>query len=153
MSFRPSDSLSELEAVTALENCILDVRAWMREDMLWLNDEKTEFLLVGSRQQLAKVSINSIPVGEADVAPVSSARNLGAWFDSHLDMSTHISKTCGSVFYYLYNIRHIRKFLSREHTEQLVHALITSRLDYCNSLLYGVPDCRIMKLQRVMNAS
>ena len=143
----------ELEAVTALENCILDVRAWMREDTLWLNVEKTEFLLVGSRQQLAKVSINGIKVCEADVAPVSSARNLGAWLDSHLDMSTHISKTCGSAFYYLYNIRHIRKFLSRENTEQLVHAFITSRLDYCISLLYGVPDCQIMKLQRVMNVS
>ena len=152
-AIRPSDSSSELEAVTALENCILDVHAWMRGDTLWLNDEKTEFLLVGSGQQLAKVSINSIKVGEADVAPVWSARNLGAWFDSHLDMSTHISKTCGSTFYYLYNIHHIRKFLSREHTEQLVHAFITSRLDYCNSLPYGVPDCQIMKLQRIMNAS
>ena len=43
--------------------------------------------------------------------------------------------------------------VSREHTEQLVQAFITSRLDYCNTLLYGVPDCQIMKLQRVMNAS
>ena len=109
--------------------------------------------MVGSRQQLAKVSINSIKVGEAVVAPVLSARNLGAWFDSHLDMSTHISKTCGFAIYYLYSIRHIRKFLSKEHTEQLVHVFIASRLDYCNSLLYGVPDCQIMKLQRVMNAS
>ena len=65
----------------------------MREDLLWLNYEKTEFLLVGSRQQLAKVSINSIKVGEAYVTPVSSARNLCAWLDSHLDMSTHVSKT------------------------------------------------------------
>lgn len=69
MSFRPSDNLSELE------NCILDVRAWIREDMLWLNDDKTEFLLIGSRQQLAKVSINSIKVGEARVAPVSASWN------------------------------------------------------------------------------
>ena len=114
---------------------------WMREDFLWLNDEKTEFLLVGSRQQPTKVSINSIKFGEADVARVYSARNLGALFDSYLDMSTHIPKTCGSASYYLYNILYIRKFLSREHTEQLVHSFITSRLDYCNSLLYGVPDC------------
>ena len=141
MLFRRSDSLSELEAVTALENGILDVRAWMREDMLWLNDEKTEFRLVGSRQQPTKVSIDSIKVGEADLARVYSARNLGALFDSYLDMSTHIPKTCGSAFYYLYNIPYFRKFLSREHTEQLVHAFITSRLDHCNSLLYGVPDC------------
>ena len=71
--------------------------------------------MVGSRQQLAKVSINSIKVGEANVTLVSAARNLGAWLDSHLDMSTHVSKTCRSACYYLYNIRHIRKFLSREH--------------------------------------
>ena len=153
MSFKPSDTLSEFEAVAVLENCIRDVRAWMKEDMLWLNDGKTEFLLIGSRQQLAKVSIDSIKVGDADIAPVLSARNLGTWFDSHLEMSVHISKTCSSAFYYLYNIRHIRKYPSKEHTEQLIHAFVTSRLDYCNGLLYGVPECQIKKLQRVMNAS
>ena len=75
-SFSLSDSLSEVDAAAATENCILEVRAWMREDMLWLNDGKTEFLLIGSRKQLAKVTINSIKVGDADIAPVSSARNL-----------------------------------------------------------------------------
>ena len=62
-------------------------------------------------------------------------------------------KLCGSACYYLYNIRRIRKFLSREHTEQLVHAFITSRLDHCNRPLYSVLDCQIMKLQRVMDAN
>lgn len=71
----------------------------------------------------------------------------------HLDMGTHITKICNSAFYYLYNIRHIRKYLSRESTEKLVHAFISSRLDYCNSLLYGIPDYQISKLQGVMNAS
>ena len=71
----------------------------------------------------------------------------------HLDMGTHITKICNSTFYYLYNIRHIRKYLSRESTEKLVHAFISSRLDYCNSLLYGIPDYQISKLQGVMNAS
>lgn len=71
----------------------------MTEGMSWLKDETTEFLLVGSRQQLAKVFINSFKVGKADVPPVSSARKLSAWFDSHLDVSTLISKTCGSAFY------------------------------------------------------
>ena len=124
----------------------------MREDLLWLNYEKTEFLLVGSRQQLATVSINSIKVGEAYVTPVSSATNLGAWLDSWICLLMY-PKLCGSACYYLYNIRRIRKFLSREHTEQLVHAFITSRLDHCNSPLYSVLDCQIMKLQRVMNAN
>ena len=68
-------------------------------------------------------------------------------------MSTHVSKTCASAFYYLYNIRHIRKYLSRKSTERLVHTFITSRLDYCNGLLYDAPEYQIKKLQRVMNAS
>ena len=69
-----------------------------------LNDDKTEFLIIGTRQQLSKVSIQSINVGQAEVSPVVSARNLGTCFDTHLDMGTHITKTCSSALYYLYNI-------------------------------------------------
>ena len=105
-----------------------------------LNDDKTKFLIIGTRQQLSKVSIQSIKVGQAEVSPVFSARNLGTCFDTHLDMGTHITKTYSSAFYYLYNIRHIRKYLSRESTEELVRAFISSRLDYCDSLLYGIPE-------------
>ena len=118
-----------------------------------LNDDKTEFLIIGTRQQLSKVSIQSIKIGQTEVSPVACARNLGTWFDMHLDMGTHITMTCGSAFYYLYNIHHIRKYLSRESTEKLVHASISSRLDYCNSFLYGIPEYQTTKLQRVMNAS
>ena len=83
----------------------------------------------------------------------SSVRNLGTWFDPHLNMDVNITKTCSSAFYYLYNVRHIRKYLSRSNTESLVHAFVTSGLDYCNSLLYGLPKYQLSKLQRVMNAS
>ena len=68
-----------------------------------LNDDKTEFLIIGTRQQLSKVSIQSIKIGQTEVSPVASARNLGTRFDMHLDMGTHITKTCSSAFYYLYN--------------------------------------------------
>ena len=99
------------------------------------------------------MSVNCIRLGDVDVIPhVYSAKNLGTWFDSHMDMQTHITKTCGSAFF-LYDIRHIRKYLTSECTEKLIDAFITSRLDYCNSLLYGVPDLHMQKLQRVMNAS
>ena len=48
---------------------------------------------------------------------------------------------------------HIRKYLTKECTETLIHAFISSRLDYCNSLLFGVPECHLHKLQRVQNAA
>ena len=54
----------------------------MREDQLMLNDDKTEFLIIGTRQQLSKVSIQSIKIGQTEVSPVASARNLGTWFDT-----------------------------------------------------------------------
>ena len=72
--------------------------AW-REDQLIFNDDKTEFLIIGTRQRLSKVSIQSINVGQAEVSSVVSARNLGTCFDTHLDMGTHITKTCSSAFY------------------------------------------------------
>ena len=79
--------------------------------------------------------------------PVS--RNLGSWFDSQLSMSSHISKLCSSAFFHLHNISCIRKFLSRVETKSLVHAFVTSRVDYCNSLLYGLLASQLNKVQEV----
>ena len=82
---------------------------------LELNDEKSEFMIIGTVQQLSKVSINSLRVGAATITPVSSARNLGSWFDSRLTMAFHISKPCNSVVYFC--LRRIRKYLSKDNTK------------------------------------
>lgn len=126
----------------------------MQTDKLKLNADKTECLLIGTRKQLQKVSNNSIlSVGDSKIVPSFEVRNLGIWFDSKMSMLGHINRTCSSAFYHLYNIRRIRKYLSRSVTETLVPAFITSRIDYCNSLLYGLPNSHIMKLQRIQNAT
>ena len=70
-----------------------------------LNDCKTKFLIIGTEKQLSKVSVDEIKVGQTEVASVSSVRDLGTWFDSHLDMSVQVTKACGRTFFYLYNIR------------------------------------------------
>ena len=74
-----------------------------------LNYNKTEFLFLGTKQQLAKVDINNITVGESVVNTKPAVRNLGSWFDSQLSMSTYISKLCSSAFFHLHNISRIRK--------------------------------------------
>ena len=63
-------------------------------DKLKLNDEKTEFMLIGSRQQLEKVSVAELSVGDTSVAPASTARNLGVLFDPNLKFDAQITKTC-----------------------------------------------------------
>ena len=86
-------------------------------------------------------------------SPITSVRNLGAWFDGHMSMSVHVGKVCSKAFRSLYNIRQIRKFLTPDATRLLIHALVTSHLDYCNSLLYGIPQYQFDRLQRILNAA
>ena len=152
ISFSPNDGTELLAVVRNMEDCIRDIRSWMLNNDLKFNDHKTQFLIIGSSQQLEKLDNISIRVGDSDIHPVPLVRNLGCWFDSRLSMASHITKLCASSFYYVYNIRRIRKYLTWQSPEILVHASITSRLDYCNGLLYGLSDCFLNKLQRVQNA-
>ena len=133
ISFSPKAHSGQADAVAAIEHCIQDIKQWMSEDKLLMNDAKTEFLLIGTTQQLAKVTIDGITIGRSDIAQQSLFRNLGVWPDD-----SHITKTSSAAFYYLYNIRRIRKYLSTECTDTLMHALVSSRIDYCSSLLYGL---------------
>ena len=68
-------------------------------------------------------------------------------------MNTHIGKVCSKAFRGLYNIRQIRKYLSAESTKCLIHAFVTSHLDYCNALLYKLPQYQYDRLQKVLNAA
>ena len=143
LTFSPNVKGDDASAVKALCDCIMDLRKWMIRHRLMLYDDKTQFLLLGTKLQLAKVDINSITVSESVVNTKPVVRNLGFWFDSQLCMSTHISKLCSSAFFDLHNISRIRKFLSPGETKSLVHAFVTSRVDYCNSLLYGLPASQL----------
>ena len=153
LGFSPDAQGEDEAALNAMRDCIHDLRNWMIEDRLMLNDDKTELMLIGTRQQLQKVNLNDITVGDTVVGAKSVVRNLGSWFDRNLDMSSHISKQCASAFYHLHNISRIRRFLSTDTTKALVHAFVTSRVDYCNSLLYGLPASHLNKVQRVLNAA
>ena len=121
----------------------------MIQDRLMINDDKTEFLLVGTRQRLDYL----ISVRNNRISPSPCVKNLGSWFDTNLSMTDHINKACNAAFYHLHNLRHIKKYLSRDSLITLVHAFITSRLDYCNGLLFGLPKAPIAKLQRVQKRS
>ena len=68
-------------------------------------------------------------------------------------MNSHVNNSCSDAFYYLYNIRRIRKYLSRRSTKTLIYAFVSSRVDYCNSLIYGLLTYQLNKLQRVQNAA
>ena len=99
VSFSPNQFAEADAAIKTMTDCISDVRSWMISDNLMLNDDKTEFLILGTKQQLAKANIDNIKVGSANVSPVPVVRNLGSWFDSQLTMSSHISKLCSQLHF------------------------------------------------------
>ena len=94
-----------------LTHSISDIRSWMNSDNLMLNDDRTEFLILGTRQQLAKFNINCIRVGSTDVCPVTVAINLhvGSWFDEQLT-TVYVNSYYGVAFYHLHNIKRIRRY-------------------------------------------
>ena len=153
LSYKPGDTTSESNAIAKLSACIADVRTWMLSHKLKINDTKTEFMILGTPQQLSKVSIESIAVGNSLITPVKSLKNLGVVFDSHLSMSEHVNQVCQKGYYQLRKIRQIRKYLDKQATEKLVHAFVTSNIDYCNSLLFGTNISVIDKLQKLQNAA
>ena len=97
------------------------------------------------------MSLSSFCVDETPVTPVSSVRNIGVMFDNSMSMKSHDSHVCRVVSFHLRNIGRARKFLTQNACEQLVHSLVSSRIDYSNSLLHGIAVCQIKRLQRLLN--
>ena len=125
----------------------------MLQNALKLNDEKTEILYVSTKLNLQKTAFPCISIGKSIIEPSDKAKNLGVLFDSMLNMESQVNAITKSCFYHLYNVGKIRKYLNKSTVEKVIHAMISSRLDYCNSLLSGVSKNLIGKLQRVQNSA
>ena len=139
-------------SLSNLQNTLVSVQDWMQENKLKLNPDKTEFLLIGNKchrnKLLSKFPINLL--GNS-IFPAPKARNLGVFFDEDFNFQIHINSNVKSCNYYIREIKRIRKYLDRDVAVSVANALVSSRIDYCNSLLFGVPAKYIQKLQRVQN--
>ncbi len=85
--------------------------------------------------------------------PSSTVKNLGVILDRNLSFENHISHVTKTAFFHLRNIAKLQNMLTVSDAEKLVHAFMTSRLDYCNALLGGCPASSINKLQIVQNVA
>ena len=125
----------------------------MIKTKLKTNDSKTEFIVFRSPQAKQDFCSLSISVGEGGsiILQSSKVRDLGVIFDQSLSFDEYISGVCRSTHFHLRNISRIPSLLSYEAATQLLHALITTRIDYCNSLLYNLSKCSIARLQKIQN--
>ena len=145
-SYHPG-TIEEHNTQTQLESVLVDVNDWMNENRLKMNTGKTEFILRGSRQQLLKSNFNSITVVQDNVHCSDTIRLLGTWLDSNLNMNKHATVKYRVAMVNLPKIKQIRKYLDMNTNKILVDSLITSHLDYCNSLLFGATKQVLHKFQ------
>lgn len=115
--------------------------------------DKTEAMLVGTKQKLSSLSVSSLQLEGNSVSLSDSVKNLGVILDNTLCMQKFISQTVQSCYYQLRRISSVRRFLSVDTAAKLVTSLILSRLDYRNALLSGIPASSIQSLQRIQNCA
>ena len=130
-----------------------EIGAWMGDNQLKVNDDKTVALVLSSRNNRANHNITVIKIGDCDKTPSPTGRNIGVIFDTEMSMVVHVKHVCCKSYYHLRNIASIRSCLTQKSAVRLVYSLVISRIDYAHCLLYDLPQCLIAKLQRVQNAA
>jgi hypothetical protein len=140
--------------INNLQNCLIDVHTWFSQNGLVINPEKSEAMLL-STTQLARAS--SLPLTDVKVAgcvvPLTdTVKLLGVTLDRHLTFDSHVQNVCKSAYYHIRALKHIRSSLSTDMVRTVASALVNSRLDYANSVLYNTSSGNMLKLQRVQNA-
>ncbi len=132
--------------ISTLLDCIESIKLWMSQNFLQLNKDKTKILVISNDVRRGSIASH---LDSLSLKNSNQAKNLGIIFDSDLSFKKHISIVTKTAYYHLRNIYKVRDILSSSDSEKLVHAFVTSRLDYCNSVFAGLPNSSIKHLQRV----
>ena len=149
-SCKPSELPS---TIIKLEACLSDISCWLSVNNLSLNAKKSELLVFGTKQCINKIETQpELHINDDTINTSTSSRDLGVWLDSQLNFEIHISKVCQSCYFQIRKLAHIRRYLTTRSAAVIGSAIIGSRLDYCNSLLYGITSSNLSRLQRVQNA-
>lgn len=136
--------------IDSLCQCIEQINTWMCHNFLQLNKNKTEIIVFGSHDKRLGVSAH---LDSLSLQTKTQVRNLGVILDSELNFDSHINSITKSAYYHLKNIARIRDFMPKQDLEKVIHAFISSKLDYCNGLFTGLSKKAIRKLQYIQNAA
>jgi len=121
--------------------------------MLKLNEEKTEIIIFNPKHEVGINEELRLQVGKNTVSVASLVKNIGIYFDTSLTMERQVNTISKACYYQIRNTGHIRRYITLDTCKSLAPALITSRLDYGNALLYGLPSTLMTRLQKVQNSS
>lgn len=149
LSMKPNDP----SPITKLDTCLTDIKNWMSNNFLCLNSDKTEVMLIGPKHLVDNSPHHQNLLKGLSLSFSPQVKNLGVIIDQDLSLNTHVKHITKTSFFHLRNIAKVRNFLSFEDAEKLIHAFVTSRLDYCNALFSGCSNTCIKNLQLIQNAA
>ena len=134
----------------SLLDCLADIKVWLGANFLKLNEDKTEVIVFENNRS---ASSSSFPLGSLGHNPRTAVRNLGIIMDSAFKFEQQVSAVVRKSFFHLRNLAKIKTYLPPSGLEQAIHAFISSQLDYCNALYYGIDLAQLRRLQMVQNAA
>ena len=130
------------------------MHTWFSQNGFVINLDKSKAVLFSPPQQTASspVALSLVDVAGAVVLLTDNVNILGVVLDRHLNFTTHVHSVCKSVSYHIQSLRHIQTSLTNDMVRTVACALVNSRIDYVNAVLYNTSASNIAKLQRVQNA-
>ena len=140
------------DGLARIELCVSEIMEWMKQNMLKLNDDKTELIVFTSKYKQDLYNDLSITIGDTVVDCSLQVKDLGVIFDRAISLRQHVSYTSRVCRFHLRNISRIRKYIPQDISIALIKSLVMSRLYYSNGLLYGLPKCTVSVLQAVQNS-
>ena len=141
------------DAMGTLQKCLNETRKWMIINHLKVNDGKTKVIIFSPNKHISTDLAINIKFGSSKIKPSSQVKNLGVIMDNLLNMEKQINKCTSSAYFHIRNISKVRKYLDTKTTKTLVHTLVISRIDYCNSLFVNLPKQLLKKIQRAQNTA
>jgi hypothetical protein len=143
------ESLTADDSLTILSSVLESVHAYLTSNRLSVNPSKTEYRIIGTHQQRSKLLSSSISFQGILLTPTDSTRNLGVLFDKDLSFKNHISAICKTSYCHIRQLQQVRSSIDTNSAIILANSLVSSILDFCNSLYYGLPAISLDRLQKV----
>jgi hypothetical protein len=144
---------TQLTLARRIEALSHDLHLWMSSNRLSLNSSKTQLIWLGTPQQLLKIDFSLLSENFPNFTFSTCVRDLGVTLDSALTFSAHVTNLTRSSYFHLRRLRVIRRSVPLSTMASIVHAFVCSRIDYCNSLLIGLPKVRLYPIQSVLNTA
>ena len=146
-------ALNSDRAFTVINDCFQSVHRWLDANGLCLNPDKSEAIVIGtSARQRSELKIKDVTIAGVPVPVTRTVKSLGVTVDNTLSFDDHVNNVCKAAHFHIRALRHIRRCVSVDDAKTVATAMVSSRLDYCNSILYGTSSSNLNKLQRVQNA-